>query len=658
MVTLAHLPPEVLALICQASDALTLWQTGDQRLRAALSKGGVQTLELVNVLECDSVTFPEATQSFFGLRELIIERGGHILTDVNQLTSAVLSLPPSLTRLYLHCEDASTLFLRHSLPAGSSSQWTSRRSVIGMVGTERRTHDLNTRFPRLQTLELVWDNEPYRIFSKSDLAALPPTLTSLRLPSFDTYEAEVFSALPQSLTRLHLGATRRISPEALSNLPRASLTRIDDDSPKLAALEEEHIASLPPSLTEWPSRGLPTLWTPQLASIMPRHFAGTLLVDFLLSTTLDSWKPVADPLLEVHRKVGYEPIADAHLSRPAPFEPSIITLPTSLTRLRLWVYPESAADAMMYFDSRLFALLPRSLITLELFSFDWNGAHLVPRVHWPPRLSTLRIRSEKGFEPRVASNLPDTLTSLSNFEGGEPEHGYGSALQNITELLPFLPTSLTEIHAYWPDFSDMMDAARDVEQAVEIPDALQRFNKLSSLSLLTSVYQPLHRDALPKSLTHLAITTDAQWDAAAIALLPRGLKSFELDSQHSFLVSDAIPLLPPSLNHLQIPGFLPPGSQDHYTTLTSITFEGLPNTLRSLHMSGTLNYAPQAFANLPPSLRTLSCSHIAAEACILLPRGLATLNADFSLKGFKNLPPRILRQRQLNAGKDRLEALH
>ena len=342
MTTIGHLPPEVLSLICQDYEALTLWKTGDQRLRATLSKGGVHKLTLINVLKADSLPFPSACQSFLGLRELCIDRKGYILASANDLKNAVLSLPPSLTRLHFNFEDATTLFLLTDLPQGSSSEWINRRPVFMAGNAEKRCHDMNTLFPRLETLELIWKNEPYRVFSKSDLAAFPPTLTSLRLPSFDTYEDDVFNALPQSLTRLHLGATRRISPGALSNLPRASLTLLDDHCPALDSLTVDHIKELPPSLTKWPSKGKLTLWTPELASIMPQCFKGSLYIDFLLGTPIESWKECAEPLLKAHHMIGYEPISDAHLSQSALFEPLIITLPACLTHLRLWTYPEAA----------------------------------------------------------------------------------------------------------------------------------------------------------------------------------------------------------------------------------------------------------------------------------------------------------------------------
>lgn len=251
---LQDLPPEVMAHVLKgrftSASVLELWKSGDRALMAKMANGGVQEVYLKSVYPRDDpATWPRCLKEF-RLRILNVKQFMSF-GPIDALKEEIKLLHPGLKSLKLDIEGAYGLFFPDDQDENESSDEdsdedsdddyapTPKRIKVNDVSTPLL--DLRVLFKELESFSLGDRLRTY--FMASDLPLLPPSLTAFRVYTIRMKENSELASLPPGLTSLRLMG-RVIAPEHLPFLPK-SLTQLEGFKYSLIPEFVDHRPELP-----------------------------------------------------------------------------------------------------------------------------------------------------------------------------------------------------------------------------------------------------------------------------------------------------------------------------------------------------------------------------------------------------------------------------
>lgn len=337
--------------------------------------------------------------------------------------------------------------------------------------------------------------------------------------------------------------------------------------------------------------------------------------------------------------------------------------PDTLTKLHLQL--ETSVD--------FFAALPRALQTLTLSletetppvaSYDWDKL--------PADLQALTVDISQQMTQQLVDKLPRTLTKFSRTAGVSPE------MEEVINLLPHLPTTLTSLEGFLPDpvpkelfrllpphvtyFDEsIVHSAIDLVLPAAtrlrlqhsdhaIPDGFHAFPPgLTHLSI--ERINVAIAKKMPFSLKHLSLDTPELSVEETLAL-PRHITSMVFMRNIPFQSEQCFEALPPTLTLLDAlpinihrmdvvpflaisPAYEPP-SNAHVPEPNAIprlpqSFSSyhLPKTLRTFTMGPIETEDEEWFAHLPPSLVSLKLAirHISTRSIENIARACPALRS-------------------------------
>jgi len=304
--------------------------------------------------------------------------------------------------------------------------------------------------------------------------------------------------------------------------------------------------------------------------------------------------------------------------------------PESLTHLHLHL--EDSAD--------IFPTLPEGLVTLRIstehnpsaiMNFDWKQL--------PPYLKSLSVDVPDTMTKAFVELLPRTLTRFCRMSGNaiDPD--------NVLELLPYMPKTLTKLEGFLPDplSVDIIRALppnlTNIDEGIVhagidlIPPATRRLR-------LQHLDQRIPRDflAFPKHLTYLSVE---RIDVELASKIPNTLKHLSLDIPE--LTAELTAALPRHITGMVFMRNAPFKSEECFKALprTLVLLDGLPINLHrlidqplfhiaALPAASPLPRLPSHFSSfdLPRTLQTLTLGPMEVddeEWYLHLPPNLSTL---------------------------------
>lgn len=635
MTRLQDLPEDVLAQILVGETsvaALALWRTFNRQLRAKLINGGINHLELGAVTVGNHGSWPRYL-NLFKLRSLTIDllscsselrTGPMVKGELQRLWHGLETLEirscnfHAVFKLGEEVESIKKATDTHrgsSPPAGSIEYCGSNSG-----DTISDDWDMTLTHPNLKSLILGtrWILAPSSLSSRLDfgnVGFLPRSLTHLDLCQHQLeFDMNLCLNLPPQLTFLCFDTTKSAPPitgELIDYLPH-SLTEITSNRGTRECYDMTALVKLAnparkclPNLATFPYNGPAEYWY----LIYRQHRAWPVNVCFMHLT--------------LGRTEGRDHIDWRNLNSigyPQEWLPEnmITHLPKTLTSLKTsritWsLVPENAAyfwppnlTSMALQDSkcfRNFALLPRTLKTLEIHGYDpgssstcsltdarhclenldidlWRSIKAQLRTHRDSQLVTAGAR--KGVDSFIHEveaggllGLPLTLTSLD----------INSGVGEISFLIPPLVTRAVlvrcsthhPIQAISPFLTDLRVSVRPGE-----------------IEALSSYID--HRDS---SITSLSISAPRP-GSRLLGLFPRNLRSLTIDTTPMFYRSSpatmdatALRKLPSTLTAL------------HIAIMVSGTnwIRGLPRSLLRLTVAQPIE--AEDYEHLPPQLQFL-----------------------------------------------------
>lgn len=508
------LPSQLVGLIAEQSYNLVgLWKCGSPLLTSKLIRG-VTRVDLKDDDWTSTSRWPKLLSSLTNLRSLSITREAMSYCPLPQdLSQAIRSLSPTLQELNLSFLYWDTALLNYDLETGEVIQTQYERGVS-------QWFDINSHFPALEKVAFIGATS--LDFRTRDIAALPDTIFSIKLPRLDIVAGEdnLCALLPRKCESL-VSIFLNLESAAKDTLPffPPSLTHLED----LLINRASDVAYLPRRIETGRISFGNFPWDPVLAVNIPP------LIDHLfISEIAANWSNWAE------------------------------ALPKRLRNLTL-----SSVASLICLDASLIALLPRTLTTLETtLSIDYTSllkwSNSKGALPWPPELTTLgpddqAVSHETLTHQQRHFLLPRSLTKLSTIWNDAPSVDWSGLPPSLASLIvnykgqriisfPKPPTHLTVVTAQgnfvrssFNDFPSSLiclycDTTTNFD--MEANDCLRLPPNLESL--LTSRWN-LQFHLLPRSITRLSLTD--------VRVPPRTT---------AVLVEESLMALPPSIEMVSL----------------------------------------------------------------------------------------------------------
>lgn len=379
------------------------------------------------------------------------------------------------------------------------------------------------------------------------LAALPPNLLTLSIPSYSKFDGSLIATLPRSLTCLELPKAHLIKDADIGSLP-GGLTALNLAS---AAISGAGLQLLPASLL----------------------YLNLEKNELLTGADFDKLPPLLKSL-KLIRPLRYA-TDDQIALLPASLTDITVGLNTVLTDRGISKLPA----ALKLFNSpwnpnlsqKALGVLPRGL---EHLRAGWPELDDSSFTLLPDRLVTLLI-SSLGITDECFKLLPACLTSLTLCSTTSITD---AGLKNIKVPLRHLGV---------PDSRLTPEAARTMPQSLTTFD----FNRTS----FNDELEMLHVEYLPCKLTQLHLNNNKHMTEEVFCRLPRQVTSF--DAAHLALKTPSTLLgLPPNLTRLRIKGS---------PNMNPSVWKFMPKTLRFLYFEGA-SFDRQVVSLLPTDLQELT----------------------------------------------------
>lgn len=598
MSLLASLPPTLIDAILgqdMSPCAINLWKCGDKLLQHKMATGITQ-IKLVDHHEPSSSRFPKFILELRSLRELTIDRGSCSMPYYRDLRYHVRGLPPTLKKLKLCVAESIEVLRPPTAPTG-------RKAASRAISAENNdalhpTWTFAAAFPQLESLELDSLDAPWE---EEDFDLLPPSLTSITIPSCDyqVYD-KLSSLLSPHFLKLKLTSSSPFPPTFWSRLP-PNLTHlhVQPDENVDASLADQLASLLPRSLTKFETNFYQTLNLKDLPSGL--EFLNTVWIKPLdpnpysqIGRFLPNLKTVrVSSTLTPELVRGLPPTVRYMEVSRIPLSVESSHWPASLTKI-------NCRDSDPDFS---FSVFPTGLLELTIGKDDFNLAAIsnLPRnlrclavyakniidskeVDFPPHLTNLHLVEERASSPErdfPYHNLPSLLTNLclpvipASKLKHLPPHLKSLQASDIPVDSDFNPDGEAEIAAMMLNFEN---GRRD--GGLESFD----FTQLKRASILA---------LLPRTLDLLKITTKTGKDLANEdwSLIPPRLRSLQ------FVPSDGIPSsllqqLPP-LRNLRFLRVSLNGAEDQH-------LECLPRHVKTVHIKfvNSPNLTPMVLCHL------------------------------------------------------------
>jgi len=224
---------------------IDLWKRGNGRLNVCLANGGATSVDLSDEKWDTTSRYPEMLSELRHLRHLSIACSGWRLQNPYHVSTSLRHLSPTLETLKLDFKDAPACLREYTFRPSHHDP----SLVIPIAGP---VWNVGGVLPNLKTLTMPGECH----FTSSDLDSLPSGLTSLSLAWSDVddlvtshlprnlldldlhqgtelFSTSDFATLPPTLTRLHC-YSRLPSLDILKYLPR-SMTEIGPEFASLVA---------------------------------------------------------------------------------------------------------------------------------------------------------------------------------------------------------------------------------------------------------------------------------------------------------------------------------------------------------------------------------------------------------------------------------------
>lgn len=569
--SLAHFPCEVLSNLTMylgGGDILSLWKSGNVRLRALLTlQGGVRQFRLITDARTN-IVIPAFLYELAHLEHLSIRI---ILHEYIEWTGLDLfKLPRSLKSLDLVGEDLLPLFQRQTTPDTAASDLI----------------PLASYFTSLETLSLHGNLAK---FCGKEQILYCPTLTRLRLTTSRITYADL-SRCPQSLTELYVDDIHHSHTTESTKLPpnlirlRAPLYIGHD--PLVLPLGLEYLDCVisakqkGTSLPKWPEAlkslvlvlNLYTRFSEDSARHFPPHLT-YLNLQYAEEMPSSNFKLLeALPLKRLVMPAG------THLK-----DDLVRYLPRTLVRLDAEYQSDLTEALVEHLPPRLTELwislvnlerdesvarLPRSLIRLSMLSCSFSQVE-----HLPQQLKVLKLTNARFVHQKRVAKLPPDLKTFS--------------CDMMTEFHPAcLPSSITDLDIAADDIDDA--------SAAHYPPQLT-FLSLRGGAISNSFLANLNTPSLTNFSYVSATTTQHQLTDQGLALLPPTLKRLHLNSRT--ITSACASLLPRALTELKL---------DQSREWKDQDVQHLPRGLKELYIPECTSLTHECIAFLPPQLLRLS----------------------------------------------------
>ena len=581
---LLQLPPDILAQILSSKHSflvIQLWKCGDRTLDHLLSNRACIEVDLVDENSWSTSRWPKMLRHLRQLRKLRIIRGHGGLMPMIDLINEIKHLSPTLESLTIEAESAELSLFNFAGPIDSTRQYAYEFTSYPRGAS--RIWNIGSFFPRLHTLKLVSFERKYGEdprFQDEDLAALPDTITNLKLYHCELgYEPKDCnpSTLPPNLLRLRALKSWRTEVSILS-LP-SSITELKLFNDTLCSPEQA--AAIPRGVIQLGSH---IYWAPGLLEKLP------LGVDKLRFGQCRELQAYAD------------------------LQPFWNSLPSHLTEIRM-LY----ALRQRLLRVHEIAALPRTLHTLTLAcSFDWRAMEDgLSQSAWPPQLHSLRFESS-------AESLPTGLGAISYFqcwprsltrvEAGDFFARFPIDMRHLPQGLRYLQINIHDQKEEWIS----------VDSTGILPPTL------TDLTLQTDpILYP--RFKYPDTLLSLdisALADSADDEDPNRIIWPKNLKTLNLQPSHMSTVA----MLPSSLKSLTLVSLT--GSKDYEAKDGETTIHDageFGDAISSLTQLETLSlddtwtsFDELLLFRLPRTLKSLYCrlESLSDEGVISMPRSL------------------------------------
>lgn len=388
---LEDLATEALELIlsdCDGTSVLALWKSGSVSIRHKLMNGGVISLSLRSS-SADNRNWPHCLP-FLKLRSLKIVLAGSLRvgrltgqTSRFALLAELKSLNPSLKRLEVCFRDLSDV-LKLGMPTAAVNKLSA-----GDAQADLQVWDMNDTWPQLEHLcfatkfqsDEVWRSSNFAPLPSIFFAQLPRSLLSLDIRHTSAIlKDEHLQSLPPSLTSLLLPKTK-LSASALRCLPK-SLTHLDHFNGDHKLVFSEEAVQL---LVEDPSV-LPNL---EFSAISGQYQVSEVLYE----AGGRQW-PACVTAITLMGDSGWELIKSSEMKYPS-----------RLKTLALMLPDYDVLDSTIWLNTYPFA----SLTTLTVDSLDWSN---VKPETWPQTLTHLSIVTGERLSPLLFNRFPRYLLQL------------------------------------------------------------------------------------------------------------------------------------------------------------------------------------------------------------------------------------------------------
>lgn len=587
---LVSFPSDILALIlhgsCSSYLVLTLWKCGNGKLNRKLA-ASITYLDLCDASAHATSSWPTLIAELRELRYLSINRFEMPICSPSHALSAHLqTLSPTLRTLKISCKEASHSLYQYDPKLG----WYAGEYERGVS----RYFDMCAIFPQLETLEVTETFGAFYSMCPTDFAALPPSLTSLKMPPAQISASSRLDRLcPSGLIELNTMLSSDAScnwKPFLDSLP-STVTRLGPFS----------LDGVPTSLQ---GRGdLITEWYGPASHTLLRNLPSSI-------TKLGHWDEFTfDP---VYSGVKWEGGVLPHLTS--------LDLPeeTTVDYLR-------DADSIALLPKRLMFITGKATVSVASLADAAQRGIDVPSV-WPPNLHTLEVSCGRDSPDKLSHFLPKTLKSLRIYAvsgWSYDETPDWSGLERLALLgrpirrdakksFTHLPESLTSLELEWLQ---------------DDPDQQSTW---------------MHPPVLPSKLVHLCLDN---WRASWFSHLPKTLIDLNLrcvEGLEELLdrnkTSDPFNGLPHGLKFLVL------GAPHHLSTrgpLPDSSFSSL-QSLRILLLGLMPPLGPGFFQTMPKRLYRLSARvlEIPRSADYLLPpmRTITTDLEEYQRNLMQHLP--------------------
>lgn len=601
---LSWLPSEILGVIFNGYShsflVIDLWMCGDSTLNKKLETG-VTHLFLEQVSEVPKA-LPSVVYRLRSLRLLSVKSGSWLMKHPLDWPIARSRLPKTLETLNILSKDACFAFMNFA-PDWS---WTNRLYIETEYSLGKsRFCDIEMLLPSLKSLQLDsffrYQHGYEEALSVLDLPGLPSKLTCLT-----TYMIEstmdchlVLSRLPRSLTHLDASvATSLRDPETyeLNEVQppvsdwHAAPALLERMGMLYTSYSDPTLHWLPRTLIEYDRPLSNTIWTPQLMHSLPplqQHvLIGTLDLDSFATQQLH-WAEC---------------------------------LPKNVTSLTF--APQDSTDMLQFSLPKDIELLPRTLKEIEIMLMHvdypppWERYASPADLNWPPSLEELTLY-RCNAQISDLNTLPPSIRSIAlhadSLTGPNHHHIVGSRL----------PRNLTSLTCETPS-----DNRPLLSVSIEgpLPSYLSSFSIFNDQFCTGPKIDRTSFEALPSSLTYLAVSITGVTDKDDPWTLPSQLRSLTITGWHI----GALKHIPRTVTYLglwEIDGCLDMTCADYLmdlpreisTLVLHSAIEGEPTGpclpeknyflsphLRDLRVFLPWNFSPSILKHLPRQLKELS----------------------------------------------------